>query len=146
MRDGLVILHILSAATWIGGGLYSWYAFSQLAKAGSEAGDSIPRLAATADRYFGPAAGLTLISGIALVLFVDPWGWSDVFVWIGIGVFVFSAIWQPLVSSKVQTRLVGSLEGDGDTRAALSGFNRSTAIEMATLVIAVWAMVTKMGS
>lgn len=143
MRDGLLILHILTAATWIGGGFYSWYSFTQLAKAGSEAGDSVPRLAATADRYFGPAAGLTLLSGIALVLLVDPWGWSDVFVWIGIGVFVFSAIWQPLVSSKVQTRLLGSLEGNGDTSAAIAGFNRSTAIEMATLVIAVWAMVAK---
>lgn len=143
MGDGLLILHILSAATWIGGGVYSWFAFTQLAKAGNEAGDSVPRLAATADRYFGPAAGLTLLSGIALVLFVDPWSWTDMFVLIGIGVFVFSAIWQPVVASKVQARLLGSLAGGGDMKAAMSGFHRSTAIELATLVIAVWAMVTK---
>ncbi len=146
MDEGLLILHILSAAAWIGGGLYSWFSFTQLAKAGSEAGDSVPRLAETADRYFGPAAGLTLLSGIALVVFVDPWGWTDTFVLVGLGVFLFSAIWQPLVASKAQARLLGSIRGEGDSRAAIAGLHRTTAVDVAILVVAVWAMVTKLGS
>ena len=146
MRDGLLVLHILSAAAWIGGGLYSWYAFTRLARAGSEAGDSVPVLTRTADRYFGPAAGLTLLSGIVLVLTVDPWGWTDTFVLVGLGTFLFSAVWQPLVGNKVQARLLGAVSGGGDTDRALGGFHRSTAIEMAVLVFAVWAMVAKLGS
>lgn len=145
MRDGLLILHILSAAAWIGGGLYSWYSFTQLAKAGPDAGDSVPRLTETADRYFGPASGLTLLSGIALVVFVDPWGWTDTFVLVGLGVFLFSAIWQPLVANKVQSRLLSSLSG-GDTSSALAGLNRTAAVDVAVLVVAVWAMVTKLGT
>jgi uncharacterized membrane protein len=145
MRDGLLVLHILSAAAWIGGGLYSWYAFTHLARAGSEAGDSVPVLARTADRYFGPAAGLTLLTGIVLVLTVDPWGWTDTFVLVGLGAFLFSAIWQPLVSNKVQARLLGAVSGEGDTDRALGGLHRSTAVELAILVFAVWAMVSKLG-
>lgn len=146
MRDGLLILHILAAAAWIGGGLYSWYSFTQLARAGADSGDSVPRLAKTAGRYFGPAAGLTLLSGIALVALVDPWNWTDTFVLVGLGVFVFSAIWQPLVGNKVQERLLGSIGGEGDTSAALSGFHRSSAVDIAVLIVTVWAMVTKLGT
>lgn len=146
MRDGLLILHIVSAATWIGGGLYSWYSFTQLAKAGREAGGSVPVLNRTAGRFFAPAVTLTLLSGIALVVFVDPWSWTDTFVLVGLGVFVFSAIWQPLVGEKVQKRFLGALAGEDDTRAALGVFHRSTIVEMATLVVAVWAMVTKVGA
>lgn len=145
MRDGLLVLHILSAAAWIGGGLYSWYAFTQLARAGSEAGDSVPVLARTADRYFGPAAGLTLLTGIILVLTVDPWGWTDTFVLVGLGAFLFSAVWQPLVSNKVQARLLVAVSGEGDTDRALGGLHRSTVVELGILVFAVWAMVTKLG-
>jgi len=145
MRDGLLTLHILSAAAWIGGGLYSWYAFTHLVKAGGEAGDSVPMLARTADRYFGPAAGLTLLTGIILVLTVDPWGWTDAFVLVGLGVFLFSAVWQPLVANKVQKRLMGAVAGEGNTGQALGVFHRSTALELATLVFAVWAMVSKLG-
>lgn len=145
MRDGLLTLHILSAAAWIGGGLYGWYAFTHLARAGDEAGDSVPALARTADRYFGPAAGLTLLTGILLVLTVDPWGWTDAFVLVGFGVFIFSAIWQPLVANKVQARLLGAVAGEGDTDQAIGVFHRSTALEVGTLVFAVWAMVSKLG-
>ncbi len=147
MEEGLLILHILSAAAWIGGGLYSWYSFTQLAKAGPEAGDSVSRLSETADRYFGPAAGLTLLSGIALVVFVDPWGWTDTFVLVGLGVFLFSAVWQPLVANKVQSRLLSSIGGgETDTRSAIAGFHRTAAVDVAILVVAVWAMVTKVGA
>jgi hypothetical protein len=109
------------------------------------AGASVPLLARTADRYFGPAAGLTLLTGILLVLAVDPWGWTDAFVLVGLGVFLFSAIWQPLVANKVQARLLGALAGEGDTGQALSAFHRSAAVDVAILVVAVWAMVSKLG-
>ena len=145
MRDGLLVLHILSAAAWIGGGLYAWYAFTHLARAGGEAGASVPLLARTADRYFGPAAGLTLLTGIVLVLTVDPWGWTDAFVLVGLGVFLFSAIWQPLVSNKVQARLLAAVDGEESTDQAIKGFHRASAVDLATLVFAVWAMVTKLG-
>jgi hypothetical protein len=105
----------------------------------------VPLLARTADRYFGPAAGLTLLTGILLVLAVDPWGWTDAFVLVGLGVFLFSAIWQPLVANKVQARLLGALAGESDTGEALGAFHRSAAVDVAILVVAVWAMVSKLG-
>lgn len=146
MRNWLLILHILAAAAWIGGGLFSWYAFTQLTSAGSSSGSSVQILADKADRYFGPSAGLTLLTGLALVLFTEPWGWSDAFVLVGIAVFVFSAVWQPLVSSKVQSRLLAAIDDGGDVRPAMGAFHRVTVVDMGVLLVALWAMVIKLGA
>lgn len=143
MRDLLLILHILSATAWIGGGLYGWHSYARLAGAGDEAGRSVRILSEKADRYFGPAAGLTLLSGLALVLFTDPWGWTDGFVLVGIGVFAFSAVWQPLVASKTEERLLTAIDTSRDVGPALGAFHRSAGVEIAMLLVALWAMVVK---
>lgn len=146
MRTWLLIGHILSAAAWIGGGLFSWFATIQLTRAGGEAGHAVRRISEKADRYFGAAAGLTLLTGLSLVLFTDPWGWTDAFVLVGIGVFLFSAAWQPLVASKVDERLLTAIDEGGDTSAALSAFNRVAVVDIGILLIALWAMVVKLGT
>ncbi len=144
MRNVLLILHILGAAAWIGGGLYGWFSYSRLAKAG--AGSGLRAVAGAADRYFGPAAVLTLLSGIALVWTQDAWGWSDTFVLVGIGVFVFSAAWQPLVASKVEERFLDAVDGQGDLVSASRSVNLTMAVDLAVLLVALWAMVVKLGA
>ena len=146
MRDWLLTFHILGAAAWIGGGLYSWYSFTQLAKVPEIAGKSLGALAGTADRYFGPAATLTLATGVTLVLTQDEWGWGDTFVIVGLGVFLASALSQALVSSKVQKRMLSAADSGTGLAQAMTGFHRSTAVEVAILLVAVWAMVVKLGT
>jgi hypothetical protein len=103
-------------------------------------------LSKRADRYFGPVAGLTLITGIALVWTQDAWTWTDTFVLIGIGVFVFSAAFQPLVSSKTEQRLLASVESGSGVDGALRGAQRVFAIDTAVVLVALWAMIAKLGA
>lgn len=146
MREGLVFLHILGAAGWIGGGLYAWHTYTQLARNTETSGRALETLSKRADRYFGPVAGLTLITGIALVWTEDAWTWTDTFVLIGIGVFVFSAVFQPLVSSKTEQRLLASVESGSGVDDALRGAQRVFAIDTAVVLVALWAMVAKLGA
>ena len=146
MREGLLFLHIFGAAGWIGGGLYAWHAYTQLARSTETSGRALETLSKRADRYFGPVAGLTLITGIALVWTEDAWTWTDTFVLIGIGVFVFSAAFQPLVSSKTEQRLLTSVESGSGVDDALRGAQRVFAIDTAVVLVALWAMVAKLGA
>jgi uncharacterized membrane protein len=146
MRDWLLFFHILGAAGWIGGGLYAWHAYTQLGRNTETSGRALETLSKKADRYFGPVAGLTLITGIALVWTQDAWTWTDTFVLIGIGVFVFSAAFQPLVSSKAQDRLLAAVESGSGVDDALSRAQRVFAIDTAVVLVALWAMVAKLGA
>lgn len=146
MRDWLLFLHILGAAGWIGGGLYGWFSYTQIAKNASTSGKALTTLSATADRYFGPVALLTLLTGIALVWTQDPWQWNDTFVLVGIGVFVFSAAYQPLVSSKNEKRLLDAVDSGQGVRPALAASHRVFAVDIGVVLVALWAMVVKLGA
>ena len=145
LHEGLLVLHILGAAGWIGGGLFGWFSQVQLARNASSSGRALHTLAERADRFFGPVVGLTLLTGIALVWTQDAWGWSDTFVLMGIGAIVFSALFQPLVSSKDQERLLAAVER-GQAGAEIKASNRTAAIEMTVLLVVLWAMVAKLGA
>lgn len=147
MRDLLLFLHILGAAGWIGGGLYSFFIIPRLAKQGSESSGTLQAVLGSADKYFGPVAGLVLLSGIGLVLESDAYGWSEPFIWVGIGVFVLSAIWQPLVASKVEDRLLGSVSSAaGNVSGPVAAWQRAGLFDIAIVLVALWAMVVRLGA
>lgn len=146
MRDWLLFFHILGAAGWIGGGLYGWFSYTQIARNASTSGMALATLTRAADRYFGPVAGLTLLTGIALVWTQDPWQWDDTFVLMGIAVFVFSAAFQPLVSSKTEKRLLDAVDSGEDASVALRSTHRVFAIDLAVVLVTMWAMVVKLGA
>jgi uncharacterized membrane protein len=146
MREGLLFLHIIGAAGWIGGGLHGWFSQTQLARNASTSGRALQTLTAAADRYFGPVATLTLLSGIALVWTQDAWSWNDTFVLVGIGVFVFSAAFQPLVASKTEKRLLEAVEAGSGIEPAMKATHRVFAVDIAVVLVALWAMVAKLGA
>jgi hypothetical protein len=147
MGDFLLFLHILGAAGWIGGGLYSYFIVPRLARQGSDASGALQLISGSADKFFGPVAGLVLLSGIGLVLESDVYGWSEPFIWVGIGVFVASAVWQPLVASKVEDRLLGSVSGGGaGVSGAVAAWRRAGLFDIAIVLIALWAMIVRLGA
>jgi uncharacterized membrane protein len=146
MHNWLVFFHVLGAAGWIGGGLHGWFSYTQLANNSSTSGNALATLTGAADRYFGPVAVLTLLTGIALVWTQDAWQWSDTFVLIGIGVFVFSAAFQPLVASKTEKRLLDAVDSGSEVGPALRASHRVFAIDVAVVLVALWAMVAKIGA
>ncbi|MGH8947447.1 MAG: hypothetical protein ACRDXF_01215, partial [Acidimicrobiia bacterium] len=75
MRDGLLFLHIVGVAGWLGGAVYAFYTHSALATMEpAAAGPALQRLNKVEDRFFGPASGLVLLSGVGLVLTSEAFG------------------------------------------------------------------------
>jgi hypothetical protein len=92
MTETLLIIHILAAAAWIGGGLLSGFLGPSMGAAGGETAINwIKSTHRAATRYYIPAATLTLLSGVGLVLVEEAYDWGAPFVWIGLVVVVLAA-------------------------------------------------------
>ena len=147
MRDGLLFLHILGAAGWIGGGLFAMYAYSTVAQTGPPAASGIlATFEKRAGAYFGITAGLVLLSGIGLVLTSDAYGLGDTFVLIGLGAFLVSGIVQSTVGKKANERLVDAAETGSNLPKAISTWRRISMVDTLILFVVVWTMITKLGA
>ena len=75
MQEALLVVHILAVAAWIGGGLFAATSFSTLARQiGVKQVGSLDE--AIGSRYFGTSVVVLVLSGIALVLNSDAYGWA----------------------------------------------------------------------
>ena len=146
MRDGLLFLHIVGVAGWVGGGLFAFFTVSSLARSGSTgAGAAIKTIIGGSDRYFVTMLVLVLLTGIGLVMTSDAYRWTDTFVLVGIAAFAMSGIWQG-VSKKSKERLINSIASEGsELTAALPGLRRNIYVDIGIAVLALWAMVDKPG-
>ena len=144
--DALLFLHILGAAGWIGGATFSYFYLGQLAKEGGAArGRGMESFMDRLRQYGAVAIPLLLLSGIGLVLTEDQWGWSDTFIWVGIGAVVFSGIWQGVYARNKDEALVKSVKTESKDRLLrLRRWNQTFWIEVAIVLVALWAMVTKL--
>jgi hypothetical protein len=141
MREFLLIVHILSAAAWIGGGLFSLASFPTLARQVG-VGQAGALDESVGSKFFGTAMVLLLLSGIGLVLTSDAFGWGDAFVLIGIGVIIAEGALQGAVFGP---RMTQAYESE-NLSAFRQTFRTSGAASLSLLVLAVWAMVTKIGA
>ena len=147
MRDLLLFLHIIGAACWIGGGLFGTLAYPTVARAEPPTGARILQgFEKWGSVYFGVTSGLVLLSGIALVLTSDAFGWGDTFVLIGLGAFLISGIVQSTVGKKANERLAAAAESGSDLPKAVSSWRQISMIDIVILFVVVWAMVTKLGA
>jgi hypothetical protein len=147
MRDLFLFLHIIGAAGWIGGGLYGYFAYPTVTRTGPPAAAPILKgFDRWGGAYFGVTSGLVLLSGIALVLASDAFGWDDAFVLIGLGAFLFTGIMQGAVGRKANERLTAAAETGTDIPHAVNWWRRTSLIDLLVLFFVVWAMVTKLGA
>ncbi|MGA9598619.1 MAG: DUF2269 family protein [Acidimicrobiia bacterium] len=81
MHELLVVIHVIAAMAWVGGGLYSTV-MSQKALSTGEGFDFVAAQAERAGtRLFAPASVLVLLSGISIVLTTESWRFGQTFVW-----------------------------------------------------------------
>jgi len=150
MSELLLIVHILAAAAWIGGGLLNGFVAPRISRSGLE-GASLAwaRVAAQAGtRYFNPAGLLTALSGIGLVVVSDVYDWSDTFVSIGIAVVIAAGLIGALVHRPGGERIITALES-GDRAAAARDGKRAAiwgAVTIVLLIVSVVVMVLKTGT
>jgi uncharacterized membrane protein len=143
VRVLLLTIHILAAATWIGGGLFASLSFAQLSRT-----NSMTRIAelekALGGKFFGTSVLLLILSGVGLVSTSDAFGWGSAFVLIGIGVVLVDgalegAIFGPRLKRAAET-------GDADGQQYRRVLTFSSVSHLALVVFAVWAMVAKFGA
>ncbi|HKX75127.1 MAG TPA: hypothetical protein VJR05_07040 [Acidimicrobiia bacterium] len=146
MRNLLLLLHIVGAAGWIGAGIFAQYVYTRITRgAPASAADSLAAIGQKASFYFGSVSGLVLLSGIALVLTSDAYGWTDTFVLIGIAAFVLSGIWQSLIGNRTDQRFLAAVKGDGtDPVIALKSWRRVSSVDLGILLVTVYAMIAKL--
>lgn len=148
MRDFLLFVHILGAAGWLGGGLFAFQTFPQIARIGRPptGGDALKGLEKRSGVYFGVTSGLVFLSGVALVLTSDAFGWTDGFVLIGLGAFVLSGVVQSTFGKKANERLSEAGTTGNDIEPAVRSWQFGLVWDLVILSVVVWAMVTKIGA
>ena len=150
MSELLLIIHILAAAAWIGGGLLNGFVAPRISRSGLEgAALAWARVAAQAGtRYFNPAGLLTALSGIGLVMVSETYDWSDTFVSIGIAVVIAAGLIGALVHRPGGERIIIALESGDQAAAARDGKRAAIwgAVTIVLLIVAVVVMVLKTGA
>lgn len=149
MNEFLLILHILSAAAWIGGGLLNGFVAPRMARSGTEAALGWARTSAEAGiKFYNPAGVLTVLTGAGLVLVGDLYNWSDAFVSIGLGVAVAAALIALFAHRPGSARIIAALESGDYPTAASEGKKAAIwgTVTAGLLIVAVVVMVLKTGS
>jgi uncharacterized membrane protein len=150
VTDLLLIIHILTAAAWIGGSFLTGFVAPRMARSGTrDAALGWARVSAEAGaKYFNPAGILTALSGIGLVLTSDIYDWSDAFVSIGLGVVIAAGLIGALVHRPGGEKIVAALESGDQAVAAGEGKRAAIwgAVTAVLLIVAVVVMVLKTGA
>ncbi len=149
MTETLLVIHVLSAVAWLGGGMFNGFVGPRMAKVGGETAINwIRTLIDAASKYFIPAGFATLLSGIALVLSDEAYDFSMAFVGIGIAVAVIAlilafSILRPSAVKALAAAEAGDFPSVGlhAKRAALTG-----RIVVVLLVLTEISMVLRIGA
>ena len=149
MNETLLILHVLSAASWIGAGFYNAFLGPRIAGAGGDASLAWARAFGDATvKYFMPVGILTLLTGAGLVLVNDAYGWGDLFVNIGLAVVIAGSLIGAFVLGPSAKASVTAIEA-GDFAAAGAAGKKAAIwgrILAGLLVVALVVMVLKTGT
>lgn len=142
----LLFIHIAGAAGWIGAGAFGVFLTGRIGKAGgAERGHALEFMLEKAAPYAITVFLLTVLAGIGLVLTQDQWGWGDTFVWFGIGAVLIEGTWEGIVARRKDQALVDAIKNDSPDRlAVLRSWSRTAWVDVAILLVAVFAMVTKL--
>ena len=141
-------LHIVASAAWLGGNLMALLLPGLLAPSGPPAMLALGRANLVLSRiFFIPAALLTLVTGIWLVVLVD-YGWGDTFVTVGFTAVIVIAFGSLGVLVPTGKKMLAAMEaGDGPTAQSLAPRQRYVStINALVLLVTIYAMVARWGA
>lgn len=149
MVEFLLILHILGAAAWVGGGFLTGFVAPRMGRQGTDASLGWARVSAEAGaKFFNTAGIVTVLSGIGLVLVSDVFDWADTFVSIGLGVAIATGLIAGFVMRPGSARLIAALES-GQPGEVVAQAKKSAiwgTVSAGLLIVAVVVMVLKTGA
>lgn len=149
MEETILVIHILSAAAWIGAAFFFGYAGPRFRDIGGPAVAGWIQVALGAiPRFIAPAAILTLLSGVVLVLVGEEWSFSDGFVSIGLAVFVVVLVigiaWNaPNMRRALAALETGDMPGVGAVMRKVAG---AGVVIVVLLIFTEFAMVFRFGA
>jgi hypothetical protein len=149
MHTVLLVIHVLSAIVWLGAGFAAALIGPRLVSQGGSVALSWMRVAESlGPRLFGTASGLTLLSGIGLVLTSNAYGFGSLFVIFGLVVWILLAIGNGAFGGPREKKALESFEAGDDEagREILNEMNTFVVAEYALLVAVVVTMITRWGA
>lgn len=148
MRNILLVLHIVGAATWFGANLTQIALTRRFtAEGGAPAASWMASTVVLGRNLYGPAGFLVLVTGVWLVLDSTLYGFGNAFVGIGItvvliGIILGITVFGPRGARAAQAFAEGDDTGGRKIAAGIAGFG---ALDTLLLLLAITAMVGKWG-
>ena len=150
LYEFLVIVHIVAASIWIGGGtLIAVIAARTWAVRGDAQVIELSRIGDfVGNRVFAPATLLLIITGVWAVT-EGPWEFEQTWVTIGFTAwtlgFLIAIFWHRTEGSRIRQAVGSGGAASAGARRVATASLLVGVLELAILVVAVWAMVTKPG-
>ncbi len=142
-------LHVVAAAAWLGGNLIMLMVPGLMAQGGPPAMLATGRTALVLGRvFFTPAAIVTLLTGIWLVIDIDAYGFGDAFVSLGFAAILIILVGSFAVLIPNGRKMVAAMEaGDGATARALAPRQSTmSVINAVVLLVTFYGMVARWGA
>jgi uncharacterized membrane protein len=146
MREWLVLIHILAAMVWIGGGIYAMFQSHRALTTGEGLGIVISQEERAGRLLFGPAAAVVLITGLANVMSTPAWSFGQTFVWLSLTLVLVSGLIGGAFYGPVWKRMQ-SIHDDNPDDPTLTTLRRRVSLisrlDLVILLTVVVLMVTK---
>jgi len=142
-------LHVVAAAAWLGGNLIMLMVPGLMARGGPQAMLATGRTALVLGRvFFTPAAIITLLTGIWLVIDLEAYGFGEAFVSVGFAAVIIILIGSIVVLIPNGRKMVEAMEaGDGATAQALAPRQSTmSVVNVLVLLVTFYAMVARWGA
>lgn len=146
-REILLVLHIAGAGTWFGANIVQAVVPPAAARAGATTLAGWYRITSVLSRrLYIPAAILILMTGVALVIDSDAYGFGSVFVTIGMGMIVVGAILGMVVFGPGGEAAADALDSGDESaiRSAVARLTRWGLVDTLLLLFTITAMVMRL--
>ena len=145
MYELLVVIHILSAMVWIGGALVMLVTFRNIKRSEGQAVSdrTLGRVERASDLIFLPTPILVIATGLTMVIVSDAWAFSQLWVYLAIGLFVIVLILGAGFGDRMERQMKQAREEGRSLPGVFDRFLRLGFIEMGVVVVIVFLMVYK---
>jgi len=149
LYDWLLYLHVLAAMVWVGGGVILTVFVARVLRDPDPGavGRFTGSLRVIGPLVLAPATVAVLGLGLGLVVDTDAWDFRQLWVQLGLGLFVaafpIGAVWQSrtaLAATRAAAR-----EDDAEARLQLRRWSWGYRLVVLLLIVAAWDMTTKPG-